>query len=97
MQIELDAATVARIRKTAEDQAVRQLFTEIMAQFDVKQIANEVKNAAIKEAAHGFANEIRKTHKTSEVVTRALQGAEEKVRSEIQKKLTNGITVKFQD
>lgn len=95
MQIELDAATVAKLTKQAQAQALQSMVEQIMGRFDAKQIVGEVKNAAIRVASQQIADEIAKGYKTSAVVERALQSAEEKVRAQIATQLSKGINVKF--
>jgi hypothetical protein len=95
MQIEIDAATVAKLRAQAEAKAVDQMVAGIMAQFDAKQIAGEVKNAAIRAASQRIAEQVKTDSST--VIARALQSAEERARAQIAAQLTKGIIVKFSE
>jgi hypothetical protein len=69
MNIELDAKT----KQAVIEQAKKHLLAEIIAQFDIRQIAGEVKNAAIKEATTLLASELRKKYDEAAVIERAMQ------------------------
>lgn len=93
MQLELDEKT----KKLVIEQAKKQLLVSIIAQFDIKQIAAEVKNSAIKEARDMFVKEIQKSPKLEEYIQRATETIENRVNKKLASLLENGIKISLKE
>lgn len=88
MQFELTKEMKDDIVKQATSQAVK----AVMSSLNTKQIVQEVKNSAVKEAVKMLSEEMMKQYKGSELI---IQSAEQRVNGLIAKRLENGIVVRF--
>ena len=93
MQVELDAGLVAHIQKKAAEKAEQELFKQIMAKFDINQLASEVKNLAAKKLADNLAERYAKNAQLQETVNRSVQSAEARINTQIAKLLEGGIKI----
>jgi replicative DNA helicase len=91
MQIQLDDKTKAEIIA----QAKKQLLAELMSQFNVKQIAAEIRNAAVNKAAQELAKEMWKSTNADRHLNRALASVNDRLEARIQEVLAKGIKVQF--
>jgi hypothetical protein len=91
MQIELDNETKAAVIQ----QAKKQLLDALIAQFNVPQIAAEIRNAAVKDVAAMIASNIKSDKRIDEAVHRAIQSAEGRMHGRIKKAMEGGIKISF--
>jgi hypothetical protein len=91
MEIRLDEKTKADVIM----QAKKQLVADLIAQFNLPQIAAEIRNAAVKEVAAKIHAGVKADERIDEAVHRAIQGAESHIHSQINKALAGGIKVSF--
>jgi hypothetical protein len=91
MQIQLDDKTKAEVIA----QAKKQMLAELMAQFNVKQIAAEIRNAAVNKASQELAKEMWKNTNADRHLNRALASVNDRLEARIQEVLAKGIKVRF--
>lgn len=91
MQIELDEQT----KREVIAQAKKQMLAELMAQFNVKQIAAEVRNDAINKAAQQLAKEMWKHTNAERHLHRALASVEGRLAQRVQSILAKGVVVRL--
>lgn len=97
ISVELSQEQMEGIRKQVIANVTAQLTREVTDQLNAKQIVGEIKNGVIKAIAEKMSSELKVRHNVDENLHRAIQSAESRVTTYIQKMLTNGITVRFGD
>ena len=83
------------MRREIVEQATGQLLRQLMAEFNVRQIAAEVKNAVIQKAAKDLSQRFGATYQLNEVVDKAVKSAESRVQQKVTELLAKGVTIKF--
>ena len=96
MKVELTEAQVAAVVASAKAEVKTRLVDAVMACFNIQQLAAEIKNEAVKQAAQQIAKRVEEKYNTSGVIERALQSAEDRVNGKIAKILENGIKIKLE-
>jgi hypothetical protein len=92
INIELDEKT----KREVIEQAKKQLLDQLMAQFNVNQIGQEVRNKAINEASKTLAARLWETMNVDKHISRAIMSVRDRVNEQIHKKLKAGVTITFE-
>lgn len=91
ISIELDEKT----RREITEQAKAQLLDQLMKQFNVNQIGQEIRNQAINQASKTLAARLWDTMNVDKHMSRAISSVTDRVNERLHKALAKGITVKF--
>lgn len=97
LSVELTPDMVAQIQRNVVTRVTEELTRDVVAQLNARQIVAEIKNGVVARIADKMAAELKVRHKVDEALHRAVQSAESRVQTYIQKRLSQGVVVRFGD